>query len=182
MSYRDRRDYFVQYRARKAGRAVTFVRPEGPTTVEHGTVSGYRRCYQEFRRGIRPKTCQPCRDAWRNHVNERRGIVRAVGREKFDPQPVPNGPACTAPGVDSEWFFSVLPDEAPELDRVQLKARNESAKRKALRVCGVCEIREQCLKDNLDMEVGIVGGTTELQRKRLRIQDSNAGPIFLEAM
>lgn len=62
--------------------------------------------------------------------------------------------------VDPELFF---PD------------KGEPA-RAALRVCAACPVRVQCLEDALtgDQRYGVWGGTTEIQRRRLRKQRTAA--------
>lgn len=45
--------------------------------------------------------------------------------------------------------------------------------RAAVAVCNGCVIREECLEDNLDAHWGVVGGTSERERRRIRASRSN---------
>lgn len=175
------RIYTNEYRARKAGREP-FVRPDS-NEIPHGTPTGYRRCWEKAK-ATGGKTCRPCRDAWRMRRAELRG-----GKVREDPfdvaelEPVPAGrPACTAKGVDPEWFFALDQRDVPDWPERKLRNRNERATLRAKKVCGICALREQCLRDNLDEPLGVFGGLTRVERLRLRSTDINTllGPLFLE--
>jgi WhiB family transcriptional regulator, redox-sensing transcriptional regulator len=45
----------------------------------------------------------------------------------------------------------------------------------ALRVCGTCEVRAECLTEHMDEQDGIYGGTTPNDRVRLREAARKAG-------
>jgi len=64
--------------------------------------------------------------------------------------------ACREPGVDPDWFFAAKGDHA--------------SMSKALAVCAVCPVREQCLQFALsDPEsIGVWGGTSAKQRRTMR--------------
>lgn len=88
-------------------------------------------------------------------------LVRAESVKARRPQARPLQPtewqdraACL--GVDPEIFF-------PE--------RGGSSK-PARAICAGCEVREDCLEANIKEPFGVVGGTSERERRRLRLQRS----------
>jgi WhiB family transcriptional regulator, redox-sensing transcriptional regulator len=63
-------------------------------------------------------------------------------------------------------------------DPEQFFVRGASQSRRAIRICGACPVREDCLRYAIDNEIefGIWGGMTERQRRRFVRQNGLGVP------
>ena len=52
----------------------------------------------------------------------------------------------------------------------------------ALEICSGCPVRGECLQANLDEPVGIWGGTTGRQRKRIRVVYRKTGVLKMQSV
>ena len=58
---------------------------------------------------------------------------------------------CHDPLFDKEWWFADI--------------TNDHDRKRAVKVCGMCYVREQCLELGMEHSEGIWGGLTPQQRK-----------------
>lgn len=80
---------------------------------------------------------------------------------------------CT--GMDTDLFFTLWPDERPDLNEHQLRLLNRSRTAEAKAVCGGCPVRLSCLEWQLKYETvngetvpGVYGGMSPTERFQLR--------------
>lgn len=54
--------------------------------------------------------------------------------------------------------------------------------REAILICEGCPVRSECLEANIGERVGIWGGTTGRERKRIRVSAKSDAPIIVNVL
>ena len=100
--------------------------------------------------------CDDCREANREYHADRRRIEAAIEwlRTTFLYRPEPWRARAACRGLDPDMFHPTQ--------------NGNALANQAKHVCAGCPVRTDCLADHLHEELGIWGGTTPTERRRMR--------------